>query len=150
LERIADLYRKRWAPADIAAECKISIKTLYTYANRIRRCGVHLAYAMPGSKRRLHYPTVIALVRQGLPRAEIARRLGVSPSGVRYVIDMYREIGEPGIPPRMQHAPKTRWTPERTALAREVMERDGIEAAALAVGTTAKAVREHLRRERSR
>jgi DNA-binding CsgD family transcriptional regulator len=150
MERIADLYRKRWAPADIAAECKISIKTLYKYATLIRKSGVHLAYAMPGSKRRLHYPTVIALVRQGLPTAEIARRLGISPSGVRYVREMYREIGEPGIPPRMQHAPKTRWTPERTALAREVMERDGLKAAALAVGTTAKAVCEHLRRERIR
>jgi hypothetical protein len=85
-----------------------------------------------------------------LSHCEVARIVGASPTSVFRIVEIYRDLGEPGIPARKQHAPKTRWTPERTALAREVMERDGFKAAALAVGTTVKAVREHLRRERSR
>jgi transposase len=150
MERIADRYRKRWAPADIAAELDVKITTVFNYASLLRRRGVHLPYAHPGVARRLHYPTIVALVRQGLSHREVARIVGASPTSVFRIVEIYRDLGEPGIPSRVQHAPKTRWTPERTALAREVMERDGVKAAALAVGTTAKAVREHLRRERSR
>jgi DNA-binding CsgD family transcriptional regulator len=144
---VARLYAAGWQPVEIAKRFGITVDTVYSHACHYRRKAGGLIKPYAGAPRELNYNAIARMVREGVPQVEIARRLNCTTSGVSTALRKMREAGAL-VPPKREHAPPIKWTPELTVKAARIAAEQGLRAAAAAVGTTHRAVNQHMKRHR--
>lgn len=84
LAEVARLYRLRWQPEQIAERVGISVKSVYSYANMVRRAGADVPRAPfdGGFERQMNYAEVARRWNAGDRQRDIAAAFGVGQTAV--------------------------------------------------------------------